>query len=243
MRYLALIPARYASTRFPGKPLVDIKGKPMIQHVYERCRDRFDDCYVATDDPRIADTVEGFGGKVVMTSSAHRNGTERCREAIDIIESRGDGNFDVVVNIQGDEPFIAPEQLAQIKECFKDKDTLIATLIKTFDRGEDIFNPNIVKVVTAIDGSALYFSRTPIPYLREVPKEKWQASQVYYKHIGLYGFTPQVLREITSLPASNLECAESLEPLRWLENGFRIRTAVTEYESKAVDTPEDLEKL
>ena len=243
MKYLAIIPARYASTRFPGKPLADIQGKPMIQHVYERSRASFDDCYVATDDPRIFDTVENFGGKAVMTSACHRNGTERCREALDIIENAAGMRFDVVVNIQGDEPFIDTEQLAQLKNCFDREDTEIATLIKAFSPEEDIFNPNIVKIVTAIDGAAIYFSRTPIPCLRDAEKSSWQQQHTYYKHIGLYGFTPRALREITALPASELEKAESLEPLRWIENGYTVRTAVTTIESKAVDTPEDLKNL
>ena len=243
MKYLAIIPARYASTRFPGKPLADIQGKPMIQHVYERSRASFDDCYVATDDPRIFDTVENFGGKAVMTSARHRNGTERCREALDIIENAAGMRFDVVVNIQGDEPFIDTEQLAQLKKCFDREDTEIATLIKAFSPEEDIFNPNIVKIVTAIDGAAIYFSRTPIPCLRDAEKSSWQQQHTYYKHIGLYGFTPRALREITALPASELEKAESLEPLRWIENGYTVRTAVTTIESKAVDTPEDLKNL
>ena len=243
MKYLAIIPARYASTRFPGKPLVDIHGKPMIQHVYERSSASFDDCYVATDDQRIADAVEGFAGKVVMTSTEHRNGTERCREALDKIEAAGGQKYDVVVNIQGDEPFIAAEQLESLKKCFETAGTKLATLIKKFSADENIFNPNIVKVAVAEDSSVIYFSRTPIPYLRGVEPELWQSTHQYYKHIGLYGFTPQTLREITSLPASELEMAESLESLRWVANGYKIMTAVTDCESKAIDTPEDLKNL
>ena len=215
----------------------------MIQHVYERSRSSFDDCYVATDDQRIFDAVENFGGKVVMTSPDHLNGTERCREALDIIERSISNRFDVVVNIQGDEPFIASEQLARLKSCFEREGTEIATLIKVFQPDEDISNPNIIKIVTAIDGTAMYFSRTPIPFMRNAEKKSWQQNHVYYKHIGLYGFTPAVLREITTLPVSELEKAELLEQLRWLENGYTIHTAITTVESKAVDTLEDLKNL
>lgn len=239
MKFLALIPARYASTRFPGKPLADIMGKPMIQRVYERVNQAFDDCYVATDDARIEACVLGFGGRVVMTSDKHRSGTDRCREAMEKVG----GDFDVVVNIQGDEPFIDISQLQQIKSCFDDPKTAIATLIKPFGKHEDIFNPNTPKVVISTDHFALYFSRSVVPYIRGTEPEDWQKKQQFYKHIGLYAYRCPVLQEISSLPAGILEQAESLEQLRWLENGYRIKVAVTECESYAIDTPEDLEAV
>lgn len=241
MTYLALIPARYASSRFPGKPLADIHGKPMIRRVYERCAAVFGaDCYVATDDPRIEQTVKAFGGQVIMTSASHRSGTDRCAEALDTAERLTGRRFDVVVNIQGDEPFIATEQLEQIRGCFTDPSTQIATLVKPFTETESIFNENSPKVVLSDTGDALYFSRSAIPFLRGVPKEEWQARHTYYKHIGLYAYRSDVLRAVTRLAPSPLEKAESLEQLRWLENGYRIRTAVTTLESHAIDTPEDL---
>lgn len=241
MTYLALIPARYASSRFPGKPLADIHGKPMIRRVYERCAAVFGaDCYVATDDPRIEQAVKAFGGQVIMTSASHRSGTDRCAEALDTAERLTGRRFDVVVNIQGDEPFIATEQLEQIRGCFTDPSTQIATLVKPFTETESIFNENSPKVVLSDTGDALYFSRSAIPFLRGVPKEEWQARHTYYKHIGLYAYRSDVLRAVTRLAPSPLEKAESLEQLRWLENGYRIRTAVTTLESHAIDTPEDL---
>ncbi|WP_300829457.1 3-deoxy-manno-octulosonate cytidylyltransferase [uncultured Rikenella sp.] len=244
MKYLALIPARYASTRFPGKPLADIHGKPMIQRVYERCRGVFGEpCYVATDDSRIERAVTAFGGKAIMTSTAHRSGTDRCAEALDTAERLTGERFDVVVNIQGDEPFIAVEQLEQIRRCFDDPATRIATLVKPFGPDEDIFNPNSPKVVLSTTGDALYFSRSPIPFLRGVPREEWHARHTYLKHIGLYAYRSDVLREITRLAPSTLEQAESLEQLRWIENGYPIRTAVTHAETHAIDTPEDLQRV
>lgn len=244
MKFLALIPARYASSRFPGKPLADIHGKPMIRRVYERCAAVFgEDCYVATDDPRIEEAVRDFGGQVIMTSAAHRSGTDRCAEALDTAEKLTGRAFDIVVNIQGDEPFIATEQLEQIRSCFDDPATQIATLVKPFTPEENIFNENSPKAVLSASGDALYFSRSAIPFLRGVPHEEWQGRHTYYKHIGLYAYRSEVLREITKLPPSALEKAESLEQLRWLENGYRIRTAVTTLESHAIDTPEDLENI
>lgn len=239
MKFLALIPARYASTRFPGKPLAMIAGKPMIERVYERALSVFADCYVATDDSRIEQAVLGFGGRVVMTGTEHRSGTDRCYEAFQKIG----GDFDVVVNIQGDEPFIAVEQLEQLKGCFENPDTDIATLVKPFAEGEDIFNANSPKVVLSSDEFALYFSRSAIPFLRGIEPTLWQSRHIYYKHIGLYAFRSQVLAEITSLEAGELEIAESLEQLRWLENGYKIKTAITNIPSYGIDTPEDLEAL
>lgn len=244
MNFLALIPARYASSRFPGKPLADIHGKAMIHRVYERCVSVFgDDCYVATDDTRIESAVQAFGGRVIMTSTTHRSGTDRCAEALDTAEQLTGRTFDVVVNIQGDEPFIAAEQLQQIRGCFDDPETQIATLVKPFTPEENIFNENSPKVVLSASGDALCFSRSVIPFLRGVPREEWQARHTYYKHIGLYAYRSEVLRTITRLPASPLEKAESPEQLRWLENGYRIRTAVTTLESHAIDTPEDLQRI
>ena len=242
MKFLAIIPARYASTRFPGKPLADIGGKPMIRRVYEKAAAVFRDCWVATDDNRIFDVVQGFEGSTVMTSGEHHSGTDRCREALDKIEAETGKKFDVVVNIQGDEPFIATEQLLLIKKCFDDEKTEIATLVKPFAAGEDIFNPNSPKVVLSADGYALYFSRSVIPYLRSLDITEWQASHKYLKHIGLYAYKSETLRRITALPQSELESSESLEQLRWIENGFKIKVVETSSESIAIDTPEDLEK-
>lgn len=243
IKYLALIPARYASTRFPAKPLADILGKPMIQHVYERAARLFEHCYVATDDTRIADAVTAFGGNVVMTSTEHRSGTDRCREALEKVSAETGIEFDVVVNIQGDEPYIQTEQLELIKSCFADRDTQIATLVKPFSAEEDIFNPNLPKVVLNARSEAMYFSRSPIPYLRNLPQEEWQSAHTYLKHIGLYAYKSNILKEITSLEAGELEKLESLEQLRWIENGYKIKVAKTEFESYAIDTPEDLERL
>ncbi|MBO5873572.1 MAG: 3-deoxy-manno-octulosonate cytidylyltransferase [Rikenellaceae bacterium] len=243
IKYLALIPARYASTRFPAKPLADILGKPMIQHVYERAARLFEHYYVATDDTRIADAVTAFGGNVVMTSTEHRSGTDRCREALEKVSAETGIEFDVVVNIQGDEPYIQTEQLELIKSCFADRDTQIATLVKPFSADEDIFNPNLPKVVLNARSEAMYFSRSPIPYLRNLPQEEWQSAHTYLKHIGLYAYKSNILKEITSLEAGELEKLESLEQLRWIENGYKIKVAKTEFESYAIDTPEDLERL
>ena len=239
MKILALIPARYSSTRFPGKPLADIHGKPMIQRVYEQCHEVFENCYVATDDDRIYNKCIEIGAKVIMTSTEHKSGTDRCREALDKVG----GDWDVVINIQGDEPFIAQEQLKQIASLFNDPKTDIATLVKPFTAQEDIENPNSPKVVLDKNGKALYFSRSIIPFLRGENREQWQAKHNYLKHIGLYGYKATVLREITELEQSPLEITESLEQLRWLENGYHIQTATTLLESHAIDTPEDLKHI
>lgn len=241
MKFIGIIPARYASTRFPAKPLAMLGGKPVIQRVYEQVNGILDDACVATDDERIEAAVKAFGGKVVMTSTEHRSGTDRVQEAF---EKVGEG-YDVVVNIQGDEPFIQPSQLEAVKACFEDEATQIATLVKPFteaDGWEALQNPNSPKVV--VDGrmNALYFSRSVIPYLRGVEKEEWLKCHTYYKHIGLYAYRAEVLREITRLPQSSLELAESLEQLRWLENGYRIKVGITHTETIGIDTPEDLEK-
>ncbi len=240
MRFLAIIPARYASSRFPGKPLADIDGKPMIQRVYERVKELYDFCCVATDDERIEQAVKSFGGRVVMTSVNHRSGTDRCAEALEKFECETGNRFDVVVNVQGDEPFVASEHLTKIKEAFKDHNTQIATLVKKFTCEEDIFNPNSPKVILSADGYALYFSRSAIPHQRGVEPAEWQNNHDYLKHIGLYAYRSEVLREITKLPVGRLEKAESLEQLRWLENGYRIKALETVTETIAVDTQEDL---
>ncbi len=241
MKFIAIIPARYASTRFPGKPLALLGGKPVIERVYEQVAVVLDDVVVATDDERIYEAVRAFGGKVEMTSTEHRSGTDRCWEAY----CKQGGTFDVVVNVQGDEPFIRPEQLLAVKRCFDDPSTDIATLVKPFAASDGLTaleNPNSPKVVLDAQSRALYFSRSVIPYLRGVPREEWLSRQVFYKHIGLYAFRTDVLRAVTALPQSALEKAESLEQLRWLENGYRIGVAVSDCETVGIDTPEDLVK-
>lgn len=241
MKFLGIIPARYASTRFPAKPLAMLGGKTVIQRVYEQVAGVLDDAYVATDDERIETAVKAFGGKVIMTSVHHKSGTDRCYEAC----TKVGGDFDVVVNIQGDEPFIQPSQLMAVKTCFDDPSTQIATLVKPFS-GDDDFavleNVNSPKVVVNKNMNALYFSRSIIPYQRNAEKKDWLKNHTYYKHIGLYAYRTEVLKEITSLPQSSLELAESLEQLRWLENGYTIKVGVTEVETIGIDTPQDLEK-
>lgn len=239
-KYIGIIPARYASTRFPAKPLAMLGSKPVIQRVYEQVVGVLDDVYVATDDKRIYDAVLSFGGKAVMTSTEHRSGTDRCWEAYTEV---GDG-YDVVVNIQGDEPFIQAEQLQSICHCFDDVKTQIATLVKPFSPSDSIdalLNPNSPKVVLDNDMHALYFSRSVIPYLRGIDQDQWLYHHTFYKHIGLYAYRADVLKEITSLPQGMLEKAESLEQLRWLENGYCIKVGVTNIETIGIDTPEDLQ--
>ena len=243
MNILGIIPARYASTRFPGKPLADILGKPMIQRVYEQATKAFSHVVVATDDERIFKTVESFGGNAIMTSSDHCSGTDRCAEAVVKIQQQKNILFDIVVNVQGDEPFIAPEQLLQLTECFLLPEVQIATLVKPFSNDEDIFNINTPKVVLNKNGEAMYFSRSVIPFIRNAETNERQNKTTYYKHIGLYAYRVSVLLQLAQLPPSSLERAENLEQLRWLENGFRIQTAITHFPTKAVDTPEDLQRL
>lgn len=242
LRFVAIIPARYASTRFPGKPLVDIGGKTMIQRVYDQVSKVLDDVYVATDDECIFDKVRSFGGKVIMTSDAHRSGTDRCYEAF----TKLDDWFDVVINVQGDEPFIQPEQIEALRDCFADEETQIATLVKKIterDGVEVLFNPNSPKVVIDKHNNALYFSRSPIPYKRGSDEKNWIAEHDYYKHVGVYAYRSEVLSQIVQMPPSKLELAESLEQLRWLENGLKIKAGFTEVETVGIDTPEDLEKI
>lgn len=241
MKFIGIIPARYASTRFPGKPLVDMKGKTMIQRVYEQVKKAVDDVCVATDDERIVEAVKAFGGNVVMTSDKHRSGTDRCYEAFQKV---GEG-FDVIINIQGDEPFIHPEQIETIKACFTGDDVQIATLVKPFngaDGFEILQNPNSPKVVLNKNSEAMYFSRSVIPFVRGKNEQEWLAAHTFYKHIGMYAYRADVLKEITSLPQSFLELAESLEQLRWLENGYKIKVGITNQETIGIDTPEDMAK-
>lgn len=235
---IGIIPARYASTRFPGKPLALLQEKPMIQWVYESCSEIFDELYVATDDERISHAVKSFNGKYILTSKEHQSGTDRCLEALEKIEEKKKISFDIVVNIQGDEPLIQAEQLRELISCFDIRDTQIATLIKECDPMDDLGNPNMVKAVVDKSFKALYFSRSVIPFNRN------QDSEIsYYKHIGLYAYKTSALRKICQLPTSSLEKAESLEQLRWLENGINIQTRITNHESLGVDTPEDLARV
>jgi 3-deoxy-manno-octulosonate cytidylyltransferase (CMP-KDO synthetase) len=240
--FAGIIPARYASSRFPGKPLALIGDRTMVRRVYEQASKSLDLVYVATDDQRIFDSVKGFGGKVVMTSADHQSGTDRCSEAADLIGAETGKTIDVVVNIQGDEPFIKPEQIDLVKDCFSDPSVSIATLVRKTEPGEDIFNPNQPKVILNGEGDAIYFSRAAIPYIRGEGKETWSTNHTFYKHIGLYAYRTETLKKLTKLERSQLEIMESLEQLRWIENGFSIRTAVTIWESLGIDTPEDLER-
>lgn len=241
MKFIGVIPARYASTRFPGKPLALLGGVPIIERVYKQVDGLLDKVVVATDDNRIYDVVKGFGGNVVMTSSNHKSGTDRVKEAYDI---NGEA-YDVVVNIQGDEPFIQAAQIKLLCECFNDDNVDIATLVKPFtvkDGFDALSNPNSPKVVVDKEMHALYFSRSIIPYLRGVEKEEWLSKHTYYKHIGLYAYRSDVLDEITNMPQSALEMAESLEQLRWLENGMTIKVGITNLETIGIDTPDDLRR-
>jgi len=241
LKPLIIIPARYASTRFPGKPLALIYGKPMIQHVVERCQLVCNQVFVATDDSRIADAVKNFGGNCIITSPDHQSGTDRCAEAALKLSSSVD--FNLVINVQGDEPFIEPEQLEQIIGCFDDPKTEIATLITPITSKEILFSPNKVKVVKSAMGNALYFSRQPIPFHRDLAEINWLDNTEYFLHIGMYSYRPDVLQAITKLKPSALEKAEKLEQLRWLENGYKIKTAITTHTNFGIDTPEDLEEI
>lgn len=238
MKTIGIIPARYASTRFPAKPLAVLGGKPVIQRVYEQVSGVLDDVLVATDDERIFRAVEAFGGKACMTSTSHRSGTDRIREAY---ENLGQ-TYDVVVNIQGDEPFIQPSQIETLMSLFDDPATQIGTLGKRFESMEAVENPNSPKIVTDNRGFALYFSRSVIPYIRGKERPDWFDGFPYLKHLGIYAYRREVLAEITRLPQSALEKAESLEQLRWLQNGYRIRVGLTDVETVGIDTPEDLQR-
>ena len=239
MEFVAIIPARYASTRFPGKPLAMLGGKPVIRRVYEQVTGVLPDAVVATDDERILRAVEEFGGRAVMTSAEHRSGTDRCWEAYGKLGRE----YDAVINVQGDEPFIRPEQLRAIMRCFDVPGTDIATLVRPFAESDGLAaleNPNSPKVVLDGESRAIYFSRSVIPYLRGVERSEWLAKHTFYKHIGMYAFRTKVLAEVTALPQSSLEKAESLEQLRWLENGYRIGVGISDVETIGIDTPEDL---
>ncbi len=238
MKFIGIIPARYASTRFPGKPLALLGGKPVIQHVYEKVAAVLEAAYVATDDERIYDAVKSFGGQVVMTRTDHKSGTDRIEEAIEKIG----GEWDVVVNVQGDEPFVAKSQLDTICHCFDDHTTQIATLGKPFESMEAVQNPNSPKIVVDNMGFAMYFSRSVIPYVRGKEKSSWLTHYPFLKHLGIYAYRKDVLRQVTQLPQSSLEIAESLEQLRWLQNGFKIKVGTTDVETVGIDTPQDLER-
>lgn len=241
MKLIGIIPARFASTRFPGKPLIDIGGKTMIQRVYEQAAKSksLSKVIVATDDLKIEEHVKSFGGHVIMTSENHQSGTDRCFEAITKIAD----DADVVINIQGDEPFIHPEQIDLIASCFNSPDVKIATLVKKMTSIDDLFSNTIMKVVMNKNKEAIYFSRQAIPYIRGKEQKDWLNYFTFYKHIGIYAYTVNTLKEITALQQSSLELAESLEQLRWIENGYKIKVEITDYESVSVDAPEDLKKL
>ena len=239
MKVIGIIPSRYASTRFPSKPLHMIKGKTMIQRVWEQAwKSKLDAVVVATDDMRIADEVLKFGGQYAMTDPNLRSGTDRCREALYILDEQ----YDAVVNIQGDEPFIDPNQINQVIELIGRDDTQLATLAKRIEDKDELFSPNTVKVVMDKQGNALYFSRNPIPFMRNLGHDKWLQNGEFHKHIGLYAYKTETLCQIAAMPSTPLETAESLEQLRWMENGLRIRVGITQLDSISIDTQEDLER-
>ncbi len=238
MNFTAIIPARYASTRFPGKPLALLGNKPVIQHVYEQTSSVLSEVWVATDDDRIREAVKKFGGRVVMTRADHKSGTDRIEEAAEKTGTQAD----VIINIQGDEPFVQPSQIKTLMRLFDNADTQIGTLGKHFENIEAVNNPNSPKIVTDKQGFALYFSRSVIPYIRGAQDNEWLSHFPFLKHLGLYAYRREVLHEITQLPQSYLEIAESLEQLRWLENGYRIRVGLTDVETVGIDTPEDLQR-
>ncbi|MFC2136547.1 3-deoxy-manno-octulosonate cytidylyltransferase [Bacteroidota bacterium] len=242
LQFIGIIPARYESKRFPGKPLAKIGNKSMIQRVYEKVSSILDDVIVATDDSKIYKEVKYFEGKVLMTSPEHKTGTERCAEAFKLYTNETGKTYDGIINIQADEPFVTPKQIKTLMNCFLDKTVQIATLIKKIKNKEDIFDPNVVKAVVSKMGAALYFSRSPIPYNRDHDKENWIENTKYYKHVGIYAYKPEALSKITKFEPSNLEIAESLEQNRWLEEEYYIKTATTEYDSVSIDTPEDIQK-
>lgn len=238
MNFMAIIPARYASTRFPGKSLAVLGGKTVIQRVYEQVSSVLSEVYVATDDDRILKAVEAFGGKAVMTRSDHKSGTDRIEEAAEKVCSEAD----VIINVQGDEPFVQPSQIKTLMDLFNAPETQIGTLGKPFDSMDAVENPNSPKIVTDNRGFALYFSRSVIPYVRGGERSEWANTFPYLKHLGVYAYRRDVLREVTQLPQSSLEKAESLEQLRWLQNGYRVRVGITDVETVGIDTPEDLQR-
>ncbi len=241
MKVLGIIPARFASVRFPGKPLAMIDKKPLIRLVYEQASKVLDNLYVATDDIRIEKAVTEFGGRVVMTSTAHKSGTDRCAEALFSIMKIENYSPDVVINIQGDEPFIKPQQINLLIESFNDKEVDISTLIKEISDNNELKDPNIPKVVRSESGNALYFSRSIIPYIRDKSDKNLIETHQFYKHIGIYGYRADILNELSKLQPTDLELAESLEQLRWLQKGYRIRTLISNWDSIGIDTPADLE--
>lgn len=250
MKFIGIIPARYASTRFPGKPLAELCGKTMIRRVFEQAAQALDTVVVATDDERIYDAVESFGGRVVMTRADHRCGTERCVEAYEAITTpawRATNDCDtVIINIQGDEPFVQPAQIEALIQCFDTPDTQIATLVRPFSEADslaDLENPNTPKVAWSREtGEALLFSRSVIPFMRGVERSEWLRRGSFFRHIGMYAYRADILQRITQLPPTPLEQAESLEQLRWLENGYHIRVVQTDIQTIGIDTPDDLEK-
>ena len=241
MKVLGIIPARFASSRFPGKPLADLGGKPVIQWVYENTLQSLEHLVVATDHPDIESAVKKFGGRVVMTSPEHPSGTDRCAEVLQAFRKEGE-NFDVILNIQGDEPFIRNTHLSLLMKAFDRDDTQIATLANIIEDPAELFDPNVVKIVLGKGGNALYFSRSPMPHQRNRPETEWFSGFKYMKHLGMYAYRSEVLSLITKLRTSPLELAESLEQLRWLENGYSINVHITTEASMGIDTPEDLEK-
>ncbi len=243
MKTIGIIPARYASTRFPGKPLVKIAGKPMIQRVYEQAKKAIDNVVVATDSQQIFDTIKTFGGEVVMTAETHKSGTERCAEALQKVRLLYNTNFDLIVNIQGDEPFILPEQILQLVKMCENKETAIATLAKRIKEASYLFDPNVVKLVFSSTGRALYFSRSPIPFVRGEESENWLRKGKFYKHMGIYAYRAEVLFQLPNLPVNQLESLESLEQNRWLAHNLYIKVGLTDYESYSIDTPQDLANL
>lgn len=246
MKFIGIIPARYASSRFPGKALFVIQGKTMIQRVYEQAKKSsvLADLYVATDDVSIETHVKKFGGNVVMTSKNHPCGTDRCHEAFHIINKEGKYSYgDIVVNIQGDEPCINPQQIELVASCFKNDEVKIATLVRKIDSTDELLSPTVMKVVCNKNKKAMYFSRSPIPYFRGLDQVQWIKKHTYYQHIGIYAYRASVLDEIHNLKQSPLEKTESLEQLRWLENDYPIHVEITEHASYSVDEPGDVEKI
>ncbi|MCF6269590.1 MAG: 3-deoxy-manno-octulosonate cytidylyltransferase [Melioribacteraceae bacterium] len=243
MNFLGIIPARYGSTRLEGKPLADICGKPMIQHVYERSAKVLENIYIATDDKRIEDVVLEFGGKVVMTSHHHNSGTNRCLEAYEIIQKKHETKFDVVINIQGDEPMLEPSQLLELMSCFDNSKTEIATLVTEVTDAEELNSKTNAFVIFDVNMKAIYFSRTPIPAVKGLDKSEWFGKTDYYSHIGMYAYKPDTLEKVANLEQSKLELIEGLEQNRWIENGYPINVAITEFDSISVDTEKDLENI
>ena len=240
MKILGIIPARYASTRFPGKPLIDLSGKSMIHRVYEQCKKASSlvEVVVATDDERIFAAVKAFNGNVIMTAGDHQSGTDRCAEV-----ARKMPGFDAIINIQGDEPLIDPNQINLLAACFNDISTELATLVKKIKTKEELFNYNTPKVIINKNSEAIYFSRQVIPYLKNVNPDDYLNQYTFYKHIGIYGYKTSTLGIISNIATGNLEKAEMLEQLRWIENGYKIKVAITTHESLAIDSPEDVEKV